>query len=105
MITVTFLNSDNLLCGFRISGHSGYAEEGADIVCAAVSSAAIMAVNTITEVKHIKSEVTDGDGFLMIKLSQNEAADATDILQGLALHLNALCEQYQNYIKLKFSEV
>ncbi len=105
MITVTFLKSANLLYGFKISGHSGYAEQGSDIVCAAVSSASVMAANTITEIQHIGAEVTDGDGFLSLKLPLSEADKACDIMQGLLLHMTALCEQYKKFIKLKISEV
>ncbi|MEE0868633.1 MAG: ribosomal-processing cysteine protease Prp, partial [Ruminococcus sp.] len=42
MIKVTFEAGNGVIKNVCISGHSGYAEEGSDIVCAAVSSAAIM---------------------------------------------------------------
>ncbi len=105
MTTVTFYNSGDLICGFKISGHSGYAEEGHDIICASVSSAAIMAANTITEILHINAEVTEDDGLLIFNLSENEAEKSSVILDGLKLHLTALSEQYTKYIKVKNSEV
>ncbi len=105
MIKVTFICSDNLICGVNVSGHSGYAEEGSDIVCAAVSSAVLMTANTITEIQHLKAEVTCDDGLLDLKLSSDEAEKAAVILNGLRLHLTALSEQYKNYIIVKFSEV
>ena len=39
MTKVEIFNHDGRINGFSVSGHSGYAEEGSDIVCAAVSSA------------------------------------------------------------------
>ena len=39
MTTVTFHTKDGRITGFDAEGHSGYAEAGADIVCAAVTSA------------------------------------------------------------------
>ena len=39
MTKIEFFNHDGRINGFAVSGHSGYAEEGSDIVCAAVSSA------------------------------------------------------------------
>ncbi len=33
----------------RVSGHSGYAEAGSDIVCAAISSMVMLTLNTVTE--------------------------------------------------------
>ena len=38
MTTVTFYTEGSRITGFDASGHSGYAEEGGDIVCAAVTS-------------------------------------------------------------------
>ena len=105
MTTVTFNCSGNLICGFTVSGHSGYAEEGSDIVCAAVSSAVIMTANTITEIQHINADVTENDGFLKLNLSKEEAKKCEIILNGLKLHLTALSEQYKKYIKVKNSEV
>ena len=49
MIEVEFFREpDGTLTGYTFSGHSDYAEQGSDIVCAAVSSAAYMAANTIS---------------------------------------------------------
>lgn len=50
MTTVTFHSADSRLDGFVVEGHSGYAEEGADIVCAAVSAAVGLTECTINEV-------------------------------------------------------
>lgn len=105
MITVTFFKSDDVLIGFMSKGHSGYAEQGSDIICAALSSATIMAANTITEVQQINADVTDSDGFIYLKLSHSDAVKAQDVLKGLQLHLTALSEQYKKYIKVKYSEV
>lgn len=38
MTEITFFQDDRGLNGFRAKGHTEYAEEGADIVCAAVSA-------------------------------------------------------------------
>lgn len=105
MTTVTFLKQGDLLLGFTVFGHSGYAQEGEDIVCSAISSATIMTANTITDVLNINADVTEGDGILKIRIPHDDAEKANAIMQGLLLHLNALTEQYSKYIKLKISEV
>ena len=105
MTTVTFYKSDNLICGFDSKGHSGYAKEGEDIVCSAISSATIMTANTITEIMQLNAEVTCDDGYLSLILSSDEAKKASDVLDGLKLHLTALSEQYNKYLKVKISEV
>lgn len=51
MIRADFLSlPDGRLLGFRLCGHAGWGEEGTDIVCAAVSSAAYLVANTATDV-------------------------------------------------------
>ena len=37
MTTVTFLTEGKRIIGFDAKGHSGYSEEGSDIVCAAAA--------------------------------------------------------------------
>lgn len=90
---------------FSISGHSGYSESGSDIVCAAVSSAAYMAANTITDVIGANPSLQVSDGFLSLKLSLQDAERCSVITEGLRLHVLALSEQYQNFIVVKISEV
>ena len=61
MLKVTvYQDSDGQALGFQISGHSGYAEAGSDIVCAAVSALAENTVNSI--------EAFTEDGTLSVKV-------------------------------------
>ena len=105
MIQVVFTVDSGVITGFSLSGHADYSENGSDIVCAAVSSAAYMTANTITEIMELDCSVTADDGFMGLSLPYNEAEQAQVILNGLLLHLNALCEEYAKFIDLKISEV
>ena len=105
MIRAVFTVQDKLVTGFEISGHSGFSEQGSDIVCAAVSSAAYMTANTITDVQELDCIVTVNDGFMDLKLSKAEAQAAQVVLNGLLLHLDALSKEYADFIDLKISEV
>lgn len=100
-----YTTSKGQLLGFRIKGHSGYSEQGSDIVCAAVSSAAIMTANTITEILHISCELNADEGDMMLRIMQRDAAGCRDILEGFKLHLTQLEEQYSKYIKVNYTEV
>ena len=105
MIKVEFFGTA-LTTGFSISGHSGYAEEGEDIICAAVSSASYMTANTITEVLKVKPlELFVSDGNMCLKLDELSAHKCSDIMRGFVLHLSSLSEQYKQYIKVTISEV
>ncbi len=105
MIKVEFFGTP-LTLGFSISGHSGFAEEGSDIICSAVSSAAFMTANTITEVLNITPvELSVSDGNMYLKLDELSAHKCSDIMKGFVLHLSSLSEQYKQYIKVTISEV
>ena len=49
MIQVSVKKQKDNIVGFHMEGHSGYAEQGADIVCSAISALAINCVNSIEE--------------------------------------------------------
>ncbi len=93
--------SDGFICSFEISGHSGFAEAGSDIVCAAVSSAAYMCANTLTEIEGLKPEISETDGLMTLKLNAEDAKKADVTLRGLLLHLEQLSRQYPDFIKLE----
>ena len=97
MIKATFFKNKGFILGFSIKGHSGYAEEGSDVICASVSSAAYMAANTLTEIVGAEADITVDDGYL--RLTVKEATDKTEIvLQGLELHISTLAQDYDEYI-------
>lgn len=98
MITARFKFAGDIITGFNISGHSGSAEKGSDIICSAVSSPAIMVANTITEIMCLNPSISEKDGFLNLSLTESEAIKAADILNGFILHLTELSKQYPKYI-------
>ena len=103
MICATMLSREGTLCGFNVQGHSGSAVSGSDIVCAAVSSAAYMAANTITEIigDNADIEVDDAKMHLTVTAPSDETIA---VLAGLRLHLEGLMDQYPKNINV-ISEV
>ena len=93
------------IVGFSVDGHAGYGEAGTDIVCAAVSSAAYMAANTITEVFHADAQVSVDDGEMLVRLTRSQAVNCRDILAGFKLHMVGLEEQYPENIRVSYLEV
>ena len=49
---VITVNGDGEYLGFHVYGHTGYAEEGEDIVCAGVSAIVINTVNCLEDLVH-----------------------------------------------------
>ena len=104
MIRVRYKTADGLLTGFTLSGHAGAGEHGQDIVCAAVSSAAYMTANTVTEVLGATADIAVDDGYMDLTVT-HDIRGCQDILSGFRLHLQALQEQYPTRIQLMNSEV
>ena len=110
-----FILNDGKIKGFDISGHSGYAESGKDIVCAAVSSAAYMVANTITEVlnkvritvcgKEFALQTEESAGYMRLLVHDKYLSDCGYILQGFKNHLLMLEEMYSKNIKVFYKEV
>ena len=57
MTTVRFRTEGNRVTGFDSVGHSGYAEEGEDIVCAAITSAIRLVEATVNDVLGLAASV------------------------------------------------
>lgn len=99
MIKVIFYRSDNGFSGYEISGHAECGDEGNDIICASVSSAAYMTANTLSEIIKCQLDADVSAGYMSIKV-KTRLSDAQQILEGLRLHLEALAADYPNNIKV-----
>lgn len=99
MIEVEFYSGINGLCGFMVTGHSMQSDDGEDIICAFVSSACLMAANTITDVVGLDADAQSESGRMKLMILEN-AARAQDILKGLRLHLTELEKDYPENIKV-----
>ena len=104
MIRVTFRGCADTLHGFRIEGHAGMGMAGEDIVCAAVSSAAYMTANTITEIIGATADITVDDGLMDLTVTRCVTA-CQDILAGLRTHIEAMQDQYPDGVQLINTEV
>jgi len=101
MTTVTFFHKDDALLGFRAGGHAGYADEGEDIVCAAISSAVGLAECQLTDVLHLPAEVTVDEQTTEVSVRFSEpCGPAQPALQALRLYLTALAEEYPRFLKI-----
>ena len=92
------------ITGFSVSGHSGYAEAGADIVCAAISTAVTMAEAIINEVCGAKAKVRVKEADARITLTLPTSCDEEETVQaalsGLMLTLLNIKEDYEDYIEV-----
>lgn len=109
MITVTIFRTKGEISGFMVEGHSDYAEEGTDIVCAAVSILCYTALNSINlvagiDTENISYDVDEETGLMSLRTMANN--DRTDVIyRSFMVGIELLIEDYSDYITLKFEEV
>jgi len=102
---VLYRDHQGRFTGFSVKGHSGYAREGSDIVCAGISALTITCINALESVAGVEPIVLGGeDGFLEARLpsSLDEAQmhDAQVLLRALHQGLSDLADGYEKYIRL-----
>ena len=107
MTTVVVRTESGKIRSVECDGHTGYGEEGEDIVCAALSSIVQTALLGLFGVAEINVQVTrsDADGYLKMVLPQNldsiQADRAEVILRTMLLGIRDLHEGYSDFIELE----
>ena len=104
MISATLYQGKDGLTACRITGHSGQAEAGRDIVCAAVSILGCTCVNALESVCGIIPLVTENDaGVLSFQLPETnpeENAKAQILMGALKQGLTDLADAYPQNVTL-----
>ena len=92
------------ITGFSVSGHSGYAEAGQDIVCAAISAVVAMVEATVNDVCGAKAKVRVKEEDARITLTLPAVCDEEEsvqaVLAGMLLYLCNLRDEYPDYIEV-----
>lgn len=102
MTTVLFHTEGGRITGFTVSGHSGYAEAGQDIVCAAITSAVRMTECAVNDVLGLEASVKVKGDTISLKLpgslgATNESTCQT-LLTALMVYLTELHGEYPDNI-------
>ncbi|MBQ3542530.1 MAG: ribosomal-processing cysteine protease Prp [Oscillospiraceae bacterium] len=104
MTRCEFYTEEDRITGFSISGHSGYDENGQDIVCAAITAVVTMAEATINDVCGAKAKVRvkeeDARVTLTLPTSCDEEESVQAVLAGMLLTLCSLRDDYPDYIEV-----
>ena len=104
MTTVTFRSEGSRVAGFEMQGHSGYAPQGEDIVCAALTSAVRLTECAVNDVLGLEASVKVKPEKALISLrlpgglSQQNESTCQTLLTGLMLYLTQLTEEYPDHI-------
>ena len=106
MTTVTFRMEGDRITGFDSTGHSGYAEAGADIVCAAITSAIRLVEATVNDVLGLAAsvKVREQDASISMRLPGGLHPTAESACQalmtGLMVYFAQLHDEYPDNIEV-----
>jgi uncharacterized protein YsxB (DUF464 family) len=99
--------------GFSCNGHAGYAEKGADIICAGISAltmTTVLALDQLTKLQ-LKIKQEPAQGLLECNWdsipieTEAEIKQANLIVQVMVIGLRDMADQYPEYLKVSEVEV
>lgn len=102
MTTVVITHEGGFITGFTATGHTGYAEEGEDIVCAAISSSVQLIHALLYDVLGIAVDtvVEDEGAHIRLTLPDDRIEEGQAALKALYLHMTELEEGYSEFINV-----
>ena len=115
MTKITFLKRGGIFWGFRETGHTGFGEEGDDILCSALSAMTMLLINTI-EVAYASSVLYEIDEKTTdIKVTAKSALPSEEkdekkqyavsgLIYSYYLQLNDMLEDYYDFLDVDIEE-
>ena len=112
MTRITFYRDDGIFYGFEEQGHTGYGEEGDDILCSAISAMTMFLINTVEVAfaSTVDYDIDDGTTTIRVTsraaLPEFEEDDAkryavSGIFLGYYQQLSDMLEEYGDYLDVK----
>ncbi len=104
MITAAFHMEGDRVVSFQVEGHSGLAQSGEDILCAAVTSAVRLVECAVNDVLGLEAsvKVRQKDASITLKLpanlGQTHESTCQTLLAALMVHFVQLAEEYPDHI-------
>ena len=107
MTTITFFRHNGIFWGFRETGHTGFGEEGDDILCSAISAMTMLILNTIEVAYKTGTEYTIDDVNTDIRVTCKEILTTEDekirfavsgLFEGYYYQLADLTEEYYEFL-------
>ncbi|MBE6535320.1 MAG: ribosomal-processing cysteine protease Prp [Ruminococcaceae bacterium] len=116
MTKIVFFRSGGSFYGFEENGHSGYADAGEDVLCAAISAMTMLIINTV-EVAYasdIEYDIDEGATNIRVRSKAALAEFEEDerkryAVSGLFMsyyyQLNELVEEYYDHLSVDVKDV
>ena len=102
MTKITIFKKEGKIYAYKIKGHSGFAEEGKDIVCSAISTAGQMTLLGLCEVLNVKVQSDIQDGYMQVEVLENFENERVQVLmETFEKTINNFAKQYVKYVKME----
>ena len=109
MTKITFLRRKDIFWGFQESGHTGFGEEGDDVLCSAISAMTMLILNTL-ELSYgcsVDYKIDEETTYITVKCKaalpeyeedEKKRFAASGLIQGYFYQLNDLLEEYYDFL-------
>ena len=105
MIQVTIQTSSGEYKGFSFYGHSGFAEEGSDIICAAVSALVINTVNSLERFTsdQFDKEIDEDKPLISVRFTDRLSPEGKLLVDSMILGVKDVADSY-GYVEMVYKE-
>ena len=115
MTKITFFRKNGVFYGFKETGHTGFGEEGDDILCSALSAMTMLILNTLEVVMQcpVDYKIDDESADITMKClsalpeyekDEKKRFAASGVIEGYFVQLNDLVEEYYDYLDVEAIE-
>ena len=106
MINILVIKEKQTIKTIEATGHSGYAEQGSDIVCSAISTLMETLANGLTEIVKVETKVIVDENIPHLSVSlidtdKDKCKDAQVLMQTILLGIKGVAQEFSKFIKIK----
>ena len=102
MTKIEVFKKGSYIRAVRVSGHSGFADEGFDIVCSAITSALMMTHVALVDVLNlnVETKVNDQNAEIFISVDDIHLKEAQTSFKAFHYHMQNVMLDYSDYIDI-----
>ncbi len=103
MTNITFTFQNKILTGIRAQGHSGYAEKGSDIICAAVSTlmqALLLGIMDVAKIPSVTARIDDEKILISVSWLAKYSSKIQILTHTIEKSLRQIASENSGYIKI-----
>lgn len=116
MTKLTFYKRDSIFYGFEETGHTGYGNEGDDVLCAAISAMTMLIINAIEVTFASNVEYTIDEATTDIKViaygalpehedDERKRFAISGLIEAYYYQINDMIEDYYEYLEVNEIEL